>query len=165
MERIVSETPGEGYREDTTIWPVLEELQRCLCATLDEHGVMPGKCLCGIVPGAEVSWDFPDGIAWVRLIAVAPVAGLDRSSCGVPLEAEIEVGVLNCAPTPTARGVLPDEAALRESARLQMAAMDAMRRAITCCYEGDHLSLGIYTPLGPQGGLVGGSWTATYGAY
>lgn len=165
MERIVSETPGEGYREDTTIWPVLEELQRCLCATLDEHGVMPGKCLCGIVPGAEASWDFPDGIAWVRLIAVAPVAGLDRSSCGVPLEAEIEVGVLNCAPTPTARGVLPDEAALRESARLQMAAMDAMRRAITCCYEGDHLSLGIYTPLGPQGGLVGGSWTATYGAY
>lgn len=161
----MSELPPEDYREDGSIWPVLSELHECLCSSLADAGVMPGECFCGIVPGTEAAWDFPNGLAWVRLSAIAPIEGAVASNCGTPLQAEIEVGVMHCAPTVSASGVLPSQAAQRESARLQMASMDAMRRAITCCYEGDGLSLGIYTPLGPQGGLVGGSWTVSYGAY
>jgi hypothetical protein len=36
--------------------------------------------------------------------------------------------------------------------------MLAMRRAVVCCRESKDWVMGTYTPLGPEGGVVGGIW-------
>jgi hypothetical protein len=48
-----------------------------------------------------------------------------------------------------------------EATRLQMADMQAMRRAIQCCLAKDKHVLGAYTPIGPDGNAVGGTWTVS----
>jgi hypothetical protein len=48
-----------------------------------------------------------------------------------------------------------------ETTRVQLAAMSSMRKAILCCFPGYHADvvLGLYVPMGPQGGVVGGTWS------
>jgi hypothetical protein len=160
----MSVVPPEDYTEDTVVWPVMEALRQCLCDTLTERGLMPGACFCGMAPGAEVSWDYSSGLAWVRLDTIVPLTETANTGCQPPLEATFDIGVLHCAPKMSAKGTPPDEAAQREATRLQLATMSAISYAITCCYPGDGLSLGTYTPLGPQD-LVGGAWSVSYGGY
>jgi hypothetical protein len=53
-------------------------------------------------------------------------------------------------------------AAQFDAVRLQMAAMSAIRRAVLCCFPGarsQDVILGVYLPIGPQGGVVGGTWS------
>ena len=151
-----------NYAEDTTIWPAMEALSACLCAELAVSELLPDDCFCGILPGSQVTWDYGNGMAWVRLVNAFPSNTFPvqentmRGSCQAPLAAELEIGVLNCAPGISSTGVLPTQAEQVEASRLQIATMAAMRRAILCCGVGT-LFLGAYTPLGPQG-LVGGAW-------
>lgn len=166
----MSEMPVEDYQEDTEIWPLITALHQCLCDTLDERGLMPGDCFCGVLPGETTVWDYQDGMAWVRLAStvpstVFPSQDFSLNNCGKTLAAEIEVGVLHCAPRIGADKAPPTEVEQFEAARRQVATMAAMRSAILCCQElneGD-MVLGDYSPLGPNGGLVGGSWTVNVG--
>lgn len=162
--------PEIDYDEDTQIWPLLVRLRDCLCETLTARGLMPGDCFCGIVPGQQVAWDYQTGMAWVRLESVVPSAvfpnqSFELNNCGTTLAAEIEIGVLQCAPMPGADGSPPDQLQKFESARLQLATMAAMRAAILCCADDDDLDLilGDYEPQGPNGGLVGGVWNLSVG--
>lgn len=159
----MSEPPVEGFTDDTSVWPILEELTECVCDTLLEDGVSPGGCFCGVVPGSEAIWDHSQGMAWVRLTSVDPLDAT-LTGCQPPLQATFEIGVMHCAPVMSAQGVFPTVEEQREATRLQLATMSSMQRAITCCPSFD-LILGTYTPLGPQGGSVGGTWSALYGAY
>lgn len=158
------------YKEDTSIWPIMEDLSNCLCAVLEDRGLLPDKCFCGILPGDITVQEYPNGMSWVRLTSAFqstafPAQDMDMSPCGKPLAADIEVGVLHCAPKISAGKVLPTADEQWESARLQVATMDAMRYAITCCMDNDvvDIALGIYTPVGPNGGLVGGTWNVNVG--
>lgn len=166
----MSEIPPEGFTDDTLIWPLLTQLSDCLCETLSERGLLPGDCFCGIVPGQQVAWDYTSGMAWVRLNSVVPSATFPNQSfnlnnCGTTLAAEVEVGVLHCAPGSASDGSPPGELQQFESARLQMATMAAMRSAILCCSESTDVDmiLGAYEPQGPNGNLVGGVWTVSMG--
>ena len=150
------------YTEDTTIWPAMVALSDCLCTELTVAELLPDDCFCGILPGAQVAWDYGNGMAWVRLVNAFPSATFPvqeqtpRGSCQSPIAAELEVGVLNCAPGISAQGALPTQDDQFEASRLQIATMTAVRRAIMCC-DIEALFLGAYTPLGPEG-LVGGTW-------
>lgn len=166
----MSEVPPEDYVEDDIIWPIMVQMQQCLCETLADRGLLPGDCFCGLVPGQQVTWDYSQGMAWVRLdsnvpSSVFPNQSFDLNNCGTTLAAEIEIGVLHCAPGPASDGSPPTQAQQFESTRLQMATMAAMRAAILCCADGTDLDmiLGGYTPQGPNGNLVGGVWTVSVG--
>lgn len=164
----MSAIPPEGYVEDEFIWPLMVKLSQCLCETLEERGLKPSKCFCGILPGDTPSWDYSDGMAWVRLIDAYPSTTFPnpdttaRGSCSALLVATLEVGLLQCAPGLGAGGSLPTEVQNFDASRLQMAGMRAMHQAITCCDLG-LVVLGTYTPSGPQGNLVGGTWQLNVG--
>ena len=107
--------PPQDFTDDTLIWPLMVRLQECLCTTLTERGLMPGDCFCGLMPGNDPSWDYADGMAWVRLANAYPTTTFPtinttpRGSCSADVAATIEVAVLHCAPTLSATGVLPTE--------------------------------------------------------
>lgn len=155
------------YTPDDRVWPILAELRDCLCNALRDEGLLPGDCFCGIVPGAEASHDYPNGMAWVRLATANPStefpsAAVFRNGCGAPLAFGVEVGAINCVPGLTASGTFPTKEALEEAARLQVTTMMSMRRVITCCLPSVlEVVLETYTPYGPNGALVGGTWTAS----
>lgn len=153
--------------DDTLLWPAMVALSECLCETLEEEGLLPGDCFCGVLPGANVAWDYREGMAWVRLqdafpSSVFPTQDTSLSNCNRPMGATLEVGVLHCHPGLGANGNFPTMEMQYEATRQQMAAMAAMRKAVQCCGI-DTLILGLYTPLGPQGLYVGGSWTVYIG--
>lgn len=153
--------------DDPNIWPIMQELKECMCQTLEDRGLMPGDCFCGVLPGDNVSYDYTNGMAWVRLVDSYPSSTFPSqdsafTSCQAPLAATLEVAALNCVPGLTASGVFPGEAILKEATRLQLATMHALRYAIQCC-EIEEIMLGAYTPVGPQGNLVGGFWQVNVG--
>jgi len=165
----VSEVPPATYVEDDAIWPLMVQLQQCLCETLQARGLMNvDGCFCGMVPGDNVAWDFPSGMAWVRLVDAFPSTVFPtpnttpRASCSAMLVATLEVGLLQCAPTLSPTGAAPDEVQSFEATRLQLAGMRAMHQAIVCC-DIDLMVLGNYTPQGPQGVMVGGTWQINVG--
>jgi len=156
-----------GPLSDYAVWPKLVDLATCLCNELADSG-LPAPCFCGVMPGASVALDYATncgdncGMAWVRAVSVFPSTNfpsLDTgfTRCNYPLAFTAEVGVIRCMEVP-ADGEPPSLASLLASAQLQLADMAAMRRAIVCCSTSGDVVLGAYTPTGPQGGVVGGSW-------
>jgi len=158
--------------EDRIAWPVVIKLADCLCTELVDAG-LPPTCICSPMPGEAVAADYVnsnEGMAWVRVnsvypSAVFPAQDQSASGCLMPMAVQLEVGVLYCAPVTEGRSNNPPGLSqLFDSTRLQMAAMAAMLRAIECCLgatSSKFVSLGPYTPLGPDGGVVGGSWSVT----
>lgn len=159
--------------KDGLFWQILEDLSACLCSTLaDAKG--PELCFCGVLPGDTVDEGLAavgscsGGMAWVRLAnSYASTTFPDADAiagCSVLLAAQFEIGVLrpiilgNDRRNPTS-----DE--LVAATRVQLSDMTAMHRAIRCCVGGSEVdfvyALGDYTPEGPDGGLLGGSWTLT----
>ena len=156
-------------RLDQAIWPVVEAMSVCLCSTLNDAGLGDNLCFCGIFPGAQAYDQMGEGTAgqaWVRVVRIYPsntfpqIEQNPRRSCGSDLAVELEIGVLRCAPMPTDAGRIPPTMSAQwDATRLQMADMAAMQRAVQCCYsDSDLVMLGNYTPAGPTGGVVGGTW-------
>lgn len=153
----------------------LEAVAACLCAAIEdpENGV-PGVCYCGVVPGdqppAVYSGDCEDecGMAWVRLATVYPATGVGVTNlqplrCDPALGLDVEIGMLRCMSVGDERGNLPTAQEQHDAVALQMADMTVMLKALLCCDaipSGDVI-IGQYQPLGPQGGLVGGLFTAS----
>lgn len=146
----------------------LADLGDCVCAELATTGAGP-LCWCGLAPGAAVAWDHCGdcdndvcGIAWVRLDQMYPSTQFPtpivEMRCRSPLAYRIEVGAIRCMPVAVDGGSLPPER-LAEVTIAQVADAAAMYRAMQCC-EAVRVAPEIYTPRGPQGGCVGGLWTA-----
>lgn len=158
--------------EDRLAWPVLVKLTDCLCTELVSSG-LPPTCICSPMPGEAIAADYvskDQGMAWVRVSSVYPSSifpaqDQSASGCAVEIAVQLEVGVLYCAPVTEGRSNNPPGLGrMFDSTRLQMATMAAMLRAIECCLgraSRKGVALGAYTPLGPEGGVVGGSWQVT----
>jgi hypothetical protein len=154
-----------------SIQDTLEKLASCLCAQIETDG-LPAVCFCGLAPGAEIALDYqgdcPDGVcgmAWVRLATAYPATALGNTSeqpgnCAVPVGFDVEIGIVRCASLPDEDGSPPSEADLLADTQIQVADMLVMRRAVVCCVGSDHL-LRAYTPIGPDGGVVGGVWAVS----
>lgn len=161
---------------DRVVWPVMVSLAECLCTQITGSG-LPEPCFCGILPGGEAAYDYCDscedgtcGQAWVRLAqafpsSAFPVPDVGRGTCASPLAFELVVGIVRCAPSPDDQGNPPSLGDQFATSQLVVADMMAMRRAIMCCAQaqkGRDYTLGFYLPVGPEGGCVGGVWTATF---
>lgn len=152
---------------DSPAFSSLVSLQQCLCEEIAKRN-LPEVCMCSVLPGDSVALDYAEqGQAWVRLVMGYPTTTFPDqdqtlSNCGRPLAYQIEMGLMRCAPMLAEDGTPPDAQEQFEATRLQWADMEAMRQAIRCCYPDDAV-LSQYTPYGPEGGLVGGTWTLYIG--
>ncbi len=158
---------ADGLTEDTGVWPTMAKIAGCLCTELSLAG-LPETCFCGVLPGDEAPWDYVSedaGMAYVRLVSAylsqAFPAQQTLPGCGADLAYELEIGVLYCTPVfEDDRGDPPSVAVMLDATRTQTAAMAAMYRAFSCCpgLNDKDVMVGAYTPVGPQGGAVGGTW-------
>lgn len=133
---------------------------------------LPGPCTSSVIPGDVLALDYIgdecDSFAWTRITSVFPSRAFpqpDESPSKLLVFATgIEVGLVRRMEIPdNGEPVAPEDQ--YEIARTQMADMRAMLQAL-CEYAGDDtpLLVGQYAPLGPEGGVVGGTWNATIGA-
>lgn len=147
----------------------LSELATCLCAQIEIDG-QPPVCFCGVLPGSQVALDYTGncaeacGMAWVRLSGMYPSISIGQISqraanCQDMWGLEVEIGIVRCASVLDDQGNPPSDAQLLADAQVQMADADTMRRAVLCCLSPKDFLLGAYTPTGPQGGVVGGTFT------
>lgn len=158
-------------REDTYIYPLLTQLTTCLCEELEKSG-LAAACRCLLVPGSGPTLEFCSngcesgcpGEAWVRLVRAYPSSNFPNqdatASCITLLAFDVEVGVGRCLPAGDANGAPPDDQEMFNTARLQLADMSAMRRAIICCFtesDVDH-SLGNFEPGIALGGCLVSTW-------
>ena len=163
--------PAVAVREDVLIYPLLTQLTACLCEELEKSG-LAAACRCLLVPGVGPSLDFCQegcdggcpGEAWVRLLRAFPSQNFPAqdaaASCVTLLGFEVEVGVGRCLPTGDDNGNPPDDQEVFQTARLQLADMAAMRRAIICCF-GDtdrEYVMGNFEPSLGAGGCLISTW-------
>jgi hypothetical protein len=157
-----------------SILTVLTELATCLCGAIsDDDG--PNVCWCGVVPGSggppvDLVGEGKDGscgVGYVQLGLAYPsdqvgvqavVPGSEPTGTGL----DVNVGILR---TMDLDGEIPEEAVLLEALERQVADIELIRKAILCCdaVSARDMILGIYTPHGPDGGVVGGYWTVHIG--
>lgn len=167
-----------AYTDDRQVWPMLVDLASCVCAELTNAG-LPGTCFCGVIPG-QVAFDHCGtncesddcgGMAWVTPLQVIPSEQLATSAgigvaaprrCQIPdLTVVFQCGVVRCAPMPVDSGTPPSLPEYLDAARLQLADMAAVERALLCCFP-DPPTLTGWDSIGPDGGCLGGVWTATF---
>lgn len=153
-------------------YPTLTTLAECVCAALADSEGGP-TCFCGIVPGEAAVQDYVGddcgaacGMAWVRLTTAYPAVGVGQpiqrlGNCASSLGYEVEIGVMRCISAGDEAGNAPSPEELLAATKEQMSDMAAVVRAVSCCdgISGKDFILGTYTPLGPEGGVVGGVWT------
>jgi hypothetical protein len=151
-------------------------LAECLCQQITADG-LPDVCFCGVLPGADVAFDYCApcdevghcGQAWVRLVEMFPSKVFPvpdaEGNCSSLLAFQLAVGIVRCAPVPDDDGTPPSMEDQFDTTGLVMADAMAIRRAILCCATAnrnrDYL-LGPYLPVGPEGGCVGGAWTVFF---
>ena len=156
---------------------IVEELLGCLEDRLTEIGAPP--CRAVWHPGSSVPWDAcgtttagAEGQAWVAVPRVFPSDNFPAETTDAHrcfprgYAAEITVGVLRCAATLDEHGRPPPPEDVLADARKQSRDRQASLETIVCCLMGEDADPGIYrlggwTPLGPDGGCVGGAWTVT----
>lgn len=159
--------------EGNHVWWRLQALAACLCAAIEdpENGV-PKVCYCGVVPGqaavAQFAGDcaYACGMAWVRLAGLyraksVGVPDTTRGNCGSGIGMDIEMGILRCMSVGDEQGNLPSKAEMEEATQLQIADALVMWEAVLCCdaIETKDAIVGGYLPVGPDGGIVGGTMT------
>ena len=163
--------------DDNPVFNRLGELAVCLCEQIQdpENGV-PDVCFCGIVPGEQAIGNYAGdcknkcGMAWVRLVSLYPMASIGAidqtpGNCGVGVGIDVEMGVFRCISIGDEQGNLPSPAELLEATQLQIADALIMRKAVLCCdaIPSKEAILANYTPVGPLGGLVGGTMQVSMG--
>jgi hypothetical protein len=155
------------------IFERLTVLATCLCAEIKNPAWgVPDVCFCGVVPGDAVfgmyAGDCNDvcGMAWVRMVTVYPshaVGSLitEPANCEYGLGVDVEMGITRCMSVGDEQGNLPSPAQQLAAVELQVADALIMQRALYCCDAIPHkdVILGQYQTIGPEGGLIGGTFT------
>lgn len=147
-----------------------EELLSCLEEYLAEYSAE--ACRTFIAPGNPPAWDFccdcgrGDGQAWVQVANVFPTDNFPAQQTGAMrcppsgLGVTFNVGVLRCAAVVDDNGRPPSSARLIADAKKVHRDRAIVSEAIRCCFLADAdpgtYVIGEWTPLGPQGGCVGG---------
>jgi hypothetical protein len=127
------------------------------------------KRIIGLYPGDAVAWDTCcDGQLSFRLVSLAPKyltpgGRTAMTPCSVSWwDVVLEVQLLRCVPTIDSTGKAPTPAKLTESGLGIVRDMETVLKALTG--EGNVYAVGQWTPVGPNGGCVGGRWQFTFRA-
>lgn len=154
-----------------------DKLDRLVALAVEE---VPGPyCLASVVGGAQADSMYAmrgDGncgsMLWARLITANRSTSFPSPStandCAGTLAFPVELGIARQAPqilqSSGRNAVLPSQAEVRAAADKQHEDMLGMYRAIKRFQdEVEDINIGPYTPFGPEGDLIGGAWTVTFG--
>lgn len=157
-------TPAPPVCDDQRIFPRLIDLLGCLKGEFDACGY--DLCYLGLQSGqlADLTAIGESGsMGWVRLASMSPMTA-DTRTCSFRLTVEIEVGFATCydiSEDGQARSVQEDLALAKTLIDAQM----LLLRALTCCTwtqsRKDYV-IDNWQPIGPEGLVVGGTWTARF---
>jgi hypothetical protein len=145
----------------TWIQTYAEQLEACV---LDRLGK---RCTWGIVAGADVALDGCQcddqcGQWWVAVTGIYPFTTFPNpdpaATCAAAIGASIQVGAVRCLAVPEGGDPLPRADHLAAFGSQMDDAFD-LHAAIACCVKGYDVAVGVWTPIGPEGGCVGGYWT------
>lgn len=155
------------------VWDKALELLSCVESALAEYDAP--ACRTFVAPGGSPSWDVccdcgtGDGQAWVAISQVYPTDNFPTAQTGgmrcLPsgFGAQLAVGILRCAAVVDDQGRAPSSERLTADAWKVQRDRQIVERALRCCYFADAdpgtFTIGSWTPLGPQGGCVGGLTT------
>ena len=165
------------YQSDL-VFGRLAALATCLCAELqDPINEVPDVCFCGLIPGnaipVEYTGDCDDkcGAAWVRLISVYPsdsigVIVTDPGNCSHGIGIDVEMGIIRCISVGDEQGNPPTAAELLAATDLAIRDATLMMKVLNCCdaVPPKDMVLGQYQAIGPEGGIIGGSFFVSMGA-
>lgn len=142
---------------------------------LEADGTRESLCEVTVLHGETMILDYGaescGGMGWVRLVSGNPTATFPNApqagTCAMDLAFAVEMGVIRPAPkigTFQKRIILPTADEQAAATSLALDDMAAMHRALKAfASEMENFVLGSYTPIGPQEGTVGGSWSFTVG--
>lgn len=130
-----------------------------------------GLCMVGLLHGEQVIIDYGmescGGMAYVRLVTAVTTATFPNAAtagtCASDLAYSMEMGIHRPA-VPFDGKNLPDadeQSAGTVLALDDMLAMHAALREVEA--RAENFVLGAYTPAGPAGGVLGGTWSFTVG--
>jgi hypothetical protein len=145
---------------------------------LTEAGEREHLCSLTAYPGIGVVIDYGletdgcGGMGWVRIVSVNPTVGYPNadvtlSNCGAyDFAYLVEIGIMRPSPEITEDAVngveIPTDAENFDAAMKQIDDIHWMHEAIVRTRPAYSDTLpGQWTPLGPEGGMVGGTWTVT----
>lgn len=167
---------GVDITEDRRIYPILAELNACLCATLGDGS----PCFCGIIVGEDIPVEYVGqcedgdgesscGAAYVRVTGAYPTERfpepMQYPTCNSAMAYNIAVGVLRCVPIGEEDGGPVDPEELQKITLRSLSDMKAIRQAIQCCFMNAFpkvkVVMGTFTPLLNEGGVAGGEWPIT----
>lgn len=137
----------------------------------------PDLCSVTVAPGAQAVYDYGaescGGMLWTRLNTANPTSdfpaadGTNMNNCGLTLAYHGEIGLLRPGSLPEMNNlnvIMPDDATLFNESQRQLGDMRDMYDALKIIgSEMDDFVIRSYTPEGPDGGAVGGSWTFVFG--
>lgn len=158
--------------------PVMTGILSAAASTLNDENRSPGRV--ELTPGAVPAWDdCCAGQLYARVIEVFPTAGKESpfpqidsrqrgtadAVCKIHAYAlHFGLGVLRCAATVNDQGVAPSSAQVTNDAVLMYADSRSLLAVLMCdvaSVRGVHqIKLGRWTPLGVEGGCMGGEWDA-----
>lgn len=123
-------------------------------------------CSVAKQPGDSISIDSDCGATvWVRLVdstpAIASAGDVTGKVCYWGLAHQIELGVVRKSPMPDenlGQLTLPDDDEVSAAADAQYRDLGAMHRALKAIAPHLEMRPGGYSPFGPTGGVVGGTW-------
>lgn len=156
---------------------MLAVMLESLIEELRDSDLLDLMCTVTAYPGTGVPIDYAGGeecggMAWVRHVTSSPSvrfpnADVSVDNCYSTLAHVLEVGLMRPAPIPEGdlnNIELPDSMEHLNTALDLADDVLVMQRAIARAAKSiDFVILGSYTPLGPDGGAVGGMWTLTVG--
>jgi hypothetical protein len=145
---------------------ILAGLLEALTAQIRAAGKEDDYCSITVQPGNAVSFDFgPEsgcgGIAWTRLVSSSPMVG--SNGCILWMVHTIEVGMVGPVPGldySLGEYILPSDVELFDAASRQSDEMQMMIRALNSA-DVPGITIGDYSPSGPEGGVLGGMFTIT----
>lgn len=152
-----------------TINMMLAALLEALTAEIRKAGKGEDYCSITVQPGNAVVFDFgPEsgcgGIAWVRLVSGTPsLSPGGGKQCNRWMTYIVEMGMVGPAPVMTntlGEFVAPEDTELFEAAMRQGDELELMFAALQAV-DLPELEIGDYLPQGPEGGVMGGTFTAT----
>ena len=146
----------------------LEDALASITASLAAGGVAVDTAF--VAPGATAAID-PSTCRttlWIRLVRAFPSASIPqqevspRGGCPSQMAYQIEVGLVRCyVPQQVLNARVTDVSAIAASAAACADDVDLLADAMVNADLEDFI-LGAYTPLGPEGNMVGGVWTAHF---
>lgn len=160
-----------------TLAPIIERTLTCLVTRLNDLDVPVRRAFWH--PGTTAPWDAcgesgdgAEGQVWVAVPRVYPSDNFPVETTAAHrcaprgFAAELTVGVLRCAAVVDDHGRAPSAEAVTDDALKVSRDRSIVLDAIVCCLMGEDADPGTYrlggwTPLGPDGGCVGGTWSVT----